>query len=77
MHFQKRFEGTQVNIDTFMAWKVKFDAEMNEIKRQKGIVIKGTKGLTGMQWLAHWSTDLEVLGFLGAWINSKAWWPVG
>merc|ERR1712154_657769 len=30
---QKKFEGTRVTIETFMAWKTKFDAERN-IKNQ-------------------------------------------
>lgn len=31
---QKRFEGTVVTIETFLAWKAKFDAEMAEKKKQ-------------------------------------------
>ena len=30
---RKRFEGTRVTVETFMAWKGKFDAEMAELKR--------------------------------------------
>ena len=30
---RKRFEGTRVTVETFMAWKAKFDAEMAELKR--------------------------------------------
>ncbi|XP_041353999.1 RWD domain-containing protein 1-like [Gigantopelta aegis] len=30
---QKRFEGTKVTIENFVAWKTKFDAEMAELKR--------------------------------------------
>jgi len=30
---QKKFEGTRVTIETFLAWKTKFDAEVNENKR--------------------------------------------
>lgn len=30
---QKRFEGTRVTVETFMAWKMKFDAELKELKR--------------------------------------------
>ena len=44
---QKRFEGTRVTIDTFMAWKAKFDAEIEELNRQKGKKVKTTKGATG------------------------------
>ena len=31
--FQKKFEGTRVTIETFLAWKTKFDAERKELKR--------------------------------------------
>ena len=30
---RKRFEGTRVTVETFLAWKAKFDAEMAELKR--------------------------------------------
>ena len=30
---RKRFEGTRVTVETFMAWKMKFDAELAELKR--------------------------------------------
>ena len=33
---RKKFEGTRVTIETFLAWKNKFDAEMAELKRQRG-----------------------------------------
>lgn len=44
--FQKRFEGTKVTVETFLAWKTKFDAEMAELRKQK-IQKEKTKGLTG------------------------------
>lgn len=33
---RKRFEGTRVTVETFMAWKLKFDAELAELKRLRG-----------------------------------------
>lgn len=44
--FQKRFEGTKVTVETFLAWKTKFDAEMAEMKKEK-VHKEKTKGLTG------------------------------
>lgn len=44
--FQKRFEGTKVTVETFLAWKTKFDAEMAELKKEK-VQKEKTKGLTG------------------------------
>lgn len=46
---QKRFEGTRVSVETFMAWKAEFDAEMEEEKRRKGILRTGSKKLTGRE----------------------------
>ncbi|XP_059145755.1 RWD domain-containing protein 1-like [Physella acuta] len=34
---RKRFEGTRVNVESFMAWKSKFDAERAEMRRLKGL----------------------------------------
>nr|XP_022294197.1 RWD domain-containing protein 1-like [Crassostrea virginica] len=45
---QKRFEGTKVSVETFLAWKTKFDAEMAELKKEK-ILKEKTKGLTGKE----------------------------
>lgn len=45
---QKRFEGTKVTVETFLAWKTKFDAEMAELRKQK-IQKEKTKGLTGKE----------------------------
>lgn len=33
---RKRFEGTRVTVETFLAWKLKFDAEMAEDRKMKG-----------------------------------------
>ncbi|XP_074640035.1 RWD domain-containing protein 1-like [Tubulanus polymorphus] len=46
---RKKFEGTIVTIETFLAWKSKFDAEMQERRRLEGIEEKVTKKLTGRQ----------------------------
>lgn len=32
---QKKFEGTRVTIENFLAWKAKFDAEMVELNKKK------------------------------------------
>ena len=48
MMFQKRFEGTRVTIETFMAWKAKFDAERIEVKRlqkDKDLLLKKPSGV--------------------------------
>lgn len=45
---QKRFEGTKVTVETFLAWKTKFDAEMAEMKKEK-VHKEKTKGLTGKE----------------------------
>ena len=46
---QKKFEGTRVTIETFLAWKEKFDAELSESSRLRGDVKdkKDAKKLTG------------------------------
>lgn len=46
---QKRFEGTKVTVDSFLAWKAKFDAEMEEIKLRKLKENPEPKGLTGKE----------------------------
>lgn len=46
---QKRFEGTRVTIETFLAWKVKFDSELAELQRQKGKDDVTNKKLTGKE----------------------------
>ncbi|KAK3089850.1 hypothetical protein FSP39_007064 [Pinctada imbricata] len=46
---QRKFEGTKVTVETFLAWKTKFDAEMMEMKKiqaQQNIV---SKKLTGKE----------------------------
>jgi len=44
---QKRFEGTRVTIETFMAWKAKFDSELAELQHRKGKDDASNKKLTG------------------------------
>jgi len=46
---RKKFEGTRVTIETFLAWKDKFDAEMAEMKRQKAVQEPTSKKLTGKE----------------------------
>jgi hypothetical protein len=46
--FQRKFEGTRVQVETFLAWKAKFDAEMAEIKAKKNAKMKdNVQKLTG------------------------------
>ena len=47
LSLQKRFEGTRVTIETFLAWKTKFDAEMDEIKRRQGKLNTTNNKLSG------------------------------
>lgn len=44
---QKKFEGTKVTVETFLLWKMKFDEELLEIKKQKMREDVGLKRLTG------------------------------
>lgn len=44
---RKRFEGTRVTVETFMAWKLKFDAEIAEMRRLKGYDDSAAKKPTG------------------------------
>jgi len=61
---RKRFEGTRVTVETFMAWKMKFDAEMAELKRieEKRREAEGKTGgggnLTGKE-LFSMNADLD------------------
>ncbi|XP_061176639.1 RWD domain-containing protein 1-like [Saccostrea echinata] len=61
---QKRFEGTKVTVETFLAWKAKFDAEMAELKKEK-IQKEKSKGLTGKEMFLRDSSmidsDLQLL----------------
>ena len=45
--FQKRFEGTCVTVESFIKWKVKFDAEMTDLKKTKTVEENEQKKLTG------------------------------
>ena len=61
---QRRFDGTKVSVESFLRWKVKFDAEMNDLKFK--VVETGNKKLTGKQLfelddkLAE--SDLQLIG---------------
>ena len=46
---QKRFEGTRVSVETFIKWKVKFDAEQAELTKTVKIDETEAKKLTGRQ----------------------------
>ncbi|GFR97477.1 RWD domain-containing protein 1 [Elysia marginata] len=46
---RQRFEGTRVTVETFMAWKKMFDAEMAEQKRLRGIIDVVSKKPTGKE----------------------------
>lgn len=56
---QKRFEGTKVCVETFMAWKTKFDAEMNELKSRKVKETPEPKGLSGKELFMKDDTLIE------------------
>lgn len=56
---QKRFEGTKVSVETFMAWKTKFDAEMNELKSHKVKETPEPKGLSGKELFMKDDTLIE------------------
>ncbi|CAF0966462.1 unnamed protein product [Adineta ricciae] len=45
----KRFEGTRVTVESFIKWKVKFDAEQNELKKVVKVDETELKKLTGRQ----------------------------
>ena len=45
---QKKFEGTVVTIETFVVWKTKFNAEMDELKKKRGEKKKDCSKLSGM-----------------------------
>ncbi|CAF1419580.1 unnamed protein product [Adineta steineri] len=46
---QKRFLGTCVSVETFITWKVKFDAEQAELKQKVKVDETEAKKLTGRQ----------------------------
>ena len=46
---QKRFEGTRVTVETFIKWKVKFDAEQGELNKSTRVEDTDSKKLTGRQ----------------------------
>uniref|UniRef100_A0A0B6ZS55 RWD domain-containing protein n=1 Tax=Arion vulgaris TaxID=1028688 RepID=A0A0B6ZS55_9EUPU len=46
---RKRFEGTRVTVESFMAWKLKFDAEMAELRRLRGLSDIANKKPTGRE----------------------------
>lgn len=55
----RRFEGTRVTIETFMAWKRKFDAEMAELERQKQKDEGSNKKFTGRELFEKDKTMIE------------------
>ena len=46
---QKRFEGTRVTVETFIKWKVKFDAEQAELSKTVKVDESELKKLNGRQ----------------------------
>lgn len=46
---RKKIEGTRVTVESFLAWKAKFDAEMRSKKKQKVVEDTAQKRLTGKQ----------------------------
>ena len=77
---RKRFEGTRVTVETFMAWKLKFDAELAELKRieEKKREAEGKTGgggtLTGKE-LFTINSDLDDsdIKFLGGELDGGLW----
>lgn len=55
----KRFEGTRVTVESFMAWKRKFDVEMAELEKQKHRDEGGNKKLTGRELFEKDKTMIE------------------
>ena len=59
----KRFEGTKVTVESFLRWKVDFDKEMSELRRQKEE--KAVKKTTGKQLFERdeklFESDLQLL----------------
>lgn len=47
LFLQKKFEGTKVTVESFLAWKTKFEAEIDELKAKKLKENPEPKGLTG------------------------------
>ncbi|KAK0052888.1 RWD domain-containing protein 1 [Biomphalaria glabrata] len=64
---RKRFEGTRVTVESFMAWKLKFDAEKAEMRRLKGFSDGSAKKPTGKeQFMADQSLYDSDVKFLQA-----------
>jgi len=66
---RKRFEGTRVTVETFMAWKAKFDAEMAEERRLKGLTDNSKLKPSGRELFLNDTTlndsDVQLLGAEG------------
>lgn len=64
MHFQKRFEGTRVTVETFLKWKAQFEEETGIVKKRE-ISDKEGKKLTGRElFLTDKSLNESDLKFL-------------
>lgn len=62
---QRKFEGIRVNIENFLNWKAKFDAELEEERKKKGIKAKDKTKLTGkMLFLTDNTLDDSDMKFL-------------
>ncbi|XP_071539898.1 RWD domain-containing protein 1 [Panulirus ornatus] len=63
---RKKFEGTRVTVETFLAWKAKFDAEMATLRSEKEKEEEKNKKLTGRELFQKDQTLNESdLSFLG------------
>ncbi|KAK6169989.1 hypothetical protein SNE40_018490 [Patella caerulea] len=61
----KKFQGTRVTIENFLAWKAKFDAEMAELKQKKQSKESSSKKKTGRQlFLEDQSLNESDINFL-------------
>ncbi|KAF7994805.1 hypothetical protein HCN44_004277 [Aphidius gifuensis] len=62
---RQRFEGTRVNVETFMTWKEKFDEEMGHTRRREELAALQGKKLTGKElFMTDKSLDQSDLKFL-------------
>ncbi|KAH9514268.1 RWD domain-containing protein 1 [Bulinus truncatus] len=69
---RKRFEGTRVTVEAFMAWKLKFDAEKLEMRRLRGYSDGSVRKPTGKElFLADQSLNESDVKFLQAAVIAK------
>ncbi|XP_063613680.1 RWD domain-containing protein 1-like [Penaeus indicus] len=63
---RKKFEGTRVTVETFLAWKAKFDAEMQALRSEKDREDEKNKKPTGKElFMKDVTLNESDLSFLG------------